>query len=138
MVEKAKKRRKNGVGFKGTIPDVGKATQFKAGNPGGPGRPKTAKFADAARHLSAEVRKKGKREITGAQELAEVCFERAIDGSARHAEIFLNYSEGKPHQAIALSVPDGFAMRFENMTAAEIDARLEELLRKFQEGKRDA
>ncbi|MGH9740588.1 MAG: hypothetical protein ACRD4X_18675 [Candidatus Acidiferrales bacterium] len=76
----------------GVSPDVGKATQFKPGNPGG-GRPRTAKFAEAFRQLAAEVNAKGK---TGAQAFAEYCWKRAMKGSARHAEMVKHYAEGRP------------------------------------------
>jgi hypothetical protein len=70
--------------------------------------------------------------------LAEHCYRRALRGSARHAELFLAYSEGKPKQGVELSGPDGGAMRFESMTDAEIDARLQELLRKYRQDQGDA
>ena len=115
----------------GFDPDIGKNTRFKAGNPGG-GRPRTAKFAEAARQIAAEIGTKG---LTGAQRLAEYCFQRGLKGSARHAEMFLGYAEGRPTYAVELSGPDGGAMKFENMGEAEIDARLKELLEKYQGGK---
>jgi hypothetical protein len=40
----------------------------------------------------------GKHGLTRAEELAEYCFRRAMKGSIRHAELFLNYSEGRPKQ----------------------------------------
>lgn len=127
------KRVKNG--FRGPSQDVGKATRFKPGNPGGPGRPRTAKFSDAAKQLAAEVRKKGGREISGAEELAEVCLARAVRGSARHAELFLAYAEGKPKQGVELSGPDGGPMRCDQLTEAQIDGRIAELMSKYQEKK---
>jgi hypothetical protein len=128
----SKKRHGNGnAAFKGPSPDVGKATQFKVGNPGGPGRPATAKFADAARWLSAQV---GVRDKTNALRLAESCLQRAMNGSAKHAELFLNYAEGRPRQGVDVEV--GGAMRFTTMTHAEIDARIAELLKKYQQEKK--
>ncbi len=104
---------------------------FRPGQSGNPqGRPRTAKFSDAARRLAEEIGRRGK---TGAEQLAEHCFKRALRGSARHAEIFLNYAEGRPKQAVELSGPDGGVMRFENMSEAELDARLKDLLKKYQE-----
>jgi hypothetical protein len=96
------------------------------------GRPRTAKFSDAARRLAEEIGRGGK---TGAQQLAEHCFRRALKGSARHAELFLNYSEGKPRQAVELSGPDAGAIRFQNMTDEALNERLQELLKKYEESK---
>jgi hypothetical protein len=61
---------------------------------------------------------------TGAEQLAEHCFRQALKGSARHAELFLAYTEGKPKQGVELCGPNGDAMKFENMSEAELDARL--------------
>jgi len=77
----------------------------------------------------------GQNAATGAEQLAEYCFRRALKGSARHAELFLNYTEGKPKQGVELSGPDGGAMKFEDMSEAEIDARLKALLEKYQQEK---
>jgi Family of unknown function (DUF5681) len=108
---------------------------FKPGISGNPnGRPRTAKFSEAARRLAEEIGQNGK---TGAEQLAEHCFRCALKGSARHAELFLAYTEGKPKQGVELSGPNGGAMRFENMTDAELDARLQELQSKYREGQRD-
>ena len=123
---KQREKHDGGVTGKGFRPGV-------SGNPNG--RPRTAKFAEAARRIAEEIGQKGK---TGAEHLAEHCYRCALRGSARHAELFLAYSEGKPKQGVELSGPDGGAMRFENMTDSEIDARLQELQRKYREGQRDA
>jgi hypothetical protein len=56
-------------------------------------------------------------------------------GSVRHTELFLAYSEGRPKQGVELSGPEGGAMRFENMSDAELDARLKTLLEKYQREK---
>jgi hypothetical protein len=81
---------------------------FLPGHSGNPqGRPRTAKFSDAARQLAAEI---GKGVQTGADQLAEYCFRRALKGSARHVELFLNYTEGKPRQAVELSGPNAGAI----------------------------
>ena len=123
---KQREKRAGGVTGKGFQPGV-------SGNPNG--RPRTAKFSEAARRLAEEIGQNGK---TGAEQLAEHCFRCALKGSTRHAELFLAYTEGKPKQGVELSGPDGGAMRFENMTDAEINARLQELLRKYPEDQRDA
>lgn len=48
------------------------------------------------------------------------CFKRAMRGSARHFELLVAYVEGKPKQGVELSGPDGGAMKFENMSDAEL------------------
>jgi len=124
-------------GFNGPSPEVGKATQFKPGNPGGPGRPRTAKFSEAARQIADEIETKGKyKGMTGAQRLAQHCFDRGMKGSARHAELFLGYAEGRPNYAVELTGPGGGALKLENMTQADIDARIAELMRKYTESKK--
>lgn len=79
------------------------------------------------RRLASEIGTDG---LTGAEELAKYCFRVALKGSARHAELFLNYSEGKPKQGIELAGPEGENLRFSNLTLEEIDARINELLQK--------
>jgi Family of unknown function (DUF5681) len=107
---------------------------FLPGQSGNPrGRPRTAKFSDAARRLAEEIGQSGK---TGAEQLAEHCFLQALKGSARHAELFLAYTEGKPKQGVELSGPDGGAMKFENMSEAQIDVRLKVLLEKYQQAEK--
>jgi hypothetical protein len=115
--------RPGGITGKGFLPG-------QSGNP--QGRPRTAKFSEACRRLSQEI---GQNGLTGAEQLAEYCFRRALKGSARHAELFLNYTEGKPKQGVELSGPNGGAMKFENMSEAELDVRLKALLEKYQEEK---
>ena len=61
------------------------------------------------------------------------CFKKAMHGSPRHLELLLAYVEGRPKQGVELSGPDGCAMRFESMTDAELDARIQELQRKYRE-----
>jgi hypothetical protein len=132
-----KPQNRHRTGFNGPSPEVGKATQFKAGNPGGPGRPRTAKFAEAARQIADELETKGKHKgMTGAQRLAQHCFDRGMKGSARHAELFISYAEGKASQAVELSGPGGGALKFENMTQADIDARIAELMQKYTESRK--
>ena len=80
--------------------------------------------------MSEEIGQDGR---TGAEQLAEYCFRRALKGSARHAELFLAYTEGKPKQGVELSGPNGDAMKFESMSEADIDARLKALLEKYQQ-----
>jgi hypothetical protein len=116
--------RPGGITGKGFLPG-------RSGNP--QGRPRTAKFSDAARRLAEEIGPSGK---TGAEQLAGHCFRQALKGSVRHAELFLAYTEGKPKQGVELSGQDGGAMKIENMSNAEIDARLNALLEKYREEKK--
>jgi hypothetical protein len=115
--------RPGGITGKGFLPG-------QSGNP--QGRPRTANFSEACRRLSEEIGQDGR---TGAEQLAEYCFRRALKGSARHAELFLHYTEGRPRQAVELSGPNASAIRFQNMTDEEIEARLRELLGKYQDSK---
>jgi Family of unknown function (DUF5681) len=104
---------------------------FLPGQSGNPlGRPRTARFSEAARRLAEEI---GQNGSTGAEQLAEYCFHRALKGSVRHAELFLHYTEGRPRQAVELSGPNASAVRFQNMTDEELEARLKELLGKYQD-----
>lgn len=111
-----------------------KATQFKRGNEGGPGRPRTAKFAEACRQLASELGKDGK---TGAQILAEFCLKKGLKGSARHLEMFLHYAEGRPatrsEEEVFPMEPQPIApvdaSKIENKTVTEIQDFREKLLR---------
>jgi Family of unknown function (DUF5681) len=87
--------RPGGDNWQGSLPG-------QSGNP--QGRPRAAKFSEACRRLAEEIGQAGR---TGAEQLAECCFRRALKGSARHAELFLNYTEGKPKQGVELSGPNG-------------------------------
>ena len=59
-----------------------------------------------------------------------------MQGSPRHLEMLLAYGEGRPKQGVELSGPDGGAMKFENMSDAELDTRLKDLLEKYQQEER--
>jgi hypothetical protein len=118
---KQREKRAGGVTGKGFQPGI-------SGNPNG--RPRTAKFSEAARQLLAEIEAKGGE--TNAECLVRHCFKKAMHGSARHLELLLAYVEGKPKQGVELSGPDGGAMKFENMSDAELDTRLKDLLEKYQ------
>jgi len=119
---KQREKRAGGVTGKGFQPGV-------SGNPNG--RPRTAKFSEAARQLLAEIDAKSGE--TNAESLVRHCFKRAMHGSARHLELLLAYVEGKPKQGVELSGLDGGAMKFENMSDAELDTRLKDLLEKYQQ-----
>jgi hypothetical protein len=57
-----------------------------------------------------------------------------LKGSARHAEMFLNYAEGRPRHSVELAGPSAGALRFQNMTDEELDQRLRALFRKMRQG----
>ena len=126
--QRAENRRKTGKPTRADrLAEIGKRTRFKPGqkSPNPAGRPRTAKFSDAMRSLLAEVGPSGE---SNAELLAKTCFKKAIAGSARHQELALSYVEGKPPSSIELSGPGGSSIGIANMTEAEIDARLAELL----------
>jgi hypothetical protein len=92
-----------------------KARRWKPGQLGNlKGRPRTAKFSEAMRQLLAEVNASGE---TNAEFLAKHCFKKATGGSARHAELALNYVEGKPIQ-VEISGPGG-SVPIENLERSE-------------------
>jgi hypothetical protein len=126
--QRAENRRETGKSIRASrLAEIGKRTRFKPGqkSPNPAGRPRTAKFSEAMRSLLAEVNASGE---TNAELLARHCFQKAIAGSARHLGLALSYVEGKPPQAFELSGRNGRAIEFANMTDAELDARLRELL----------
>jgi hypothetical protein len=96
---KQREKRAGGVTGKGFQPGV-------SGNPNG--RPRTAKFSEAARQLLAEIDVKSGE--TNAECLVRHCFKKAKQGSPRHLELLLAYVEGKPKQGVELSGPNGGAM----------------------------
>jgi hypothetical protein len=126
MGSRGKNRRKTGA----SILEAGKATRFKPGQSGNPdGRPRTAKFNEAAREISEEVDKKGK---SGAERLALYCFKRALRGSTRHLQLFLAYALGRPRQIVEVTGPDGQPIAFKamNLSRDEVHARILELIGK--------
>ena len=86
---KQREKRAGGVTGKGFQPGV-------SGNPNG--RPRTAKFSEAARQLLAEIDAKSGE--TNAECLVRHCFKKAMHGSARHLELLLAYVEGSPNRAL--------------------------------------
>src|ERR1700680_4805568 len=93
---KQREKRAGGVTGKGFQPGV-------SGNPNG--RPRTAKFSEAAREILAEIDAKSGE--TNAECLVRHCFKKATHGSARHLELLLAYAEGKAKQIIEASGPNG-------------------------------
>jgi hypothetical protein len=87
----AEKRAKKGVMRNGVDPDVGKATQFKAGCPPGPGRPPTKILRVVARELAEELDPKKKK--TQARLMVESLIKSAKKGSLSHFQQFLELIE---------------------------------------------
>lgn len=117
---KTTRKQRGGVTGKGFLPG-------QSGNPAG--RPRTAKFNEAAREVAAEIDKKGD---SGAERLARYCFRRAMKGSTKHAVIFLGYAFGRPRQLVEVTGKDGEAIAFRAMTLSreEIQMRVAELVTK--------
>jgi hypothetical protein len=92
---KAKPHKRHKSGFRGPSPDVGKATQFKKGqpsaNPGG--RPKTKPFLDAIlEHLARNPKE--------ARAVIENAFKKAKSGSIAHMRELIDLTDGPVQQAI--------------------------------------
>ena len=102
---KQREKRAGGVTGKGFRPGV-------SGNPNG--RPRTAKFSEAARQLLAEIDAKSGE--TNVECLVRHCFKKAKQGSPRQLELLLAYAEGKAKQMIEASglngTPQEITVRF--------------------------
>jgi hypothetical protein len=118
--EKKPEKQLGGVTGKGFKPGV-------SGNPNG--RPRTAKFNEAARLVLAEIETASGD--SNAELLVKHCLKKAMRGSVRHAELLLAYAEGRPKQGVELSG----SLQFQNMREDELDKRLTELLEKYQQDK---
>jgi hypothetical protein len=69
------------------IAEAGRATQFKLGNPGGPGRPKRSPLTDALRRILDDER--------NADALAMALFRKAMKGSYQEFKEIADRVEGK-------------------------------------------
>ena len=123
-MSKATGKQRGGVTGKGFLPG-------ESGNPNG--RPRTAKFSEAVRRLAAESGAEPDGQ-TGAERLAQHCFKKGLQGSARHLALFLEYSEGRPKQGVELSGRFGTSgyRSGEEIRAeiADLEEQTEALLRK--------
>lgn len=79
------------------IRQIGHATRFKPGNRLSPGRPATAKFSKACKQLMREY---GTGYAAKSEELVRHCLRRALNGSARHAELIIRYAGPKLWQEL--------------------------------------
>jgi Family of unknown function (DUF5681) len=114
---KQRKKRAGGVTGKGFQPGV-------SGNPNG--RPRTARFSEAARKLLGEIDANGGE--TNAECLVRHCFKQAMHGSARHLELLLAYAEGRAKQIVEASGPNGTPLF--NLSRDEAQSRIVDLLAK--------
>jgi hypothetical protein len=115
---KQREKHAGGVTGKGFQPGV-------SGNPNG--RPRTAKFSEAARQLLAEI--DARTGETNAECLVRHCFKKAMRGSVRHTDLMLAYAEGRPKQGLEVSG----RMDLRNLGEDQIDARIKVLLEKYQQ-----
>jgi len=100
------------------------ARQFKKGISGNPGGYSRAKLlSDASREWLAEVDEK--TGLTNAVLVVRAMGKKLLQGSAQHYTAMADRTEGRPPQAITL----GGEVQ---LTVAEIDARLDRLLRKVR------
>ena len=80
-------------------------TQFKPGNPGGPGRPPGVQsLKSLLRKRLAELAAGDKAGRTYAQALVDKTLLAAMDGDAQARKLCWEYIDGKPHQTLELSV----------------------------------
>jgi hypothetical protein len=88
------------TGFRGPSPEVGKATQFRAGNRANPGgRPKSASLSQACREVLALPVPGDPLARTYAQKIAMTLAELAAEGDIRAAQELADRAEGRARQA---------------------------------------
>ena len=92
-------------------PSIGKNTQFKVGNPGGPGRPKKTALSDAYRELLESKHPSDPRGRTWAEVIAESQAHQAARGKTPAASEIADRAEGKPAQSIEVTGMEDLAER---------------------------
>ena len=92
-------------------PSVGKNTQFKVGNPGGPGRPKKTALTDAYRELLETKHPTDEKGRTWAEVIAEAQAKQAVSGKTPAASEIADRAEGKPVQSIEVTGMEDLAER---------------------------
>lgn len=122
MNSKAMPHNPHKTGFRGPSPDVGKATQFKAGNRANPGgRPKMAPLSQACRELLATPVPGNPEGHTYAQAIAKKLAQKALAGDIRAAQELADRAEGKARQSIEIQ---NATLRdaFDRMSSEELEA----------------
>jgi hypothetical protein len=90
------------MGFRGSDPSVGEATQFKPGQSGNPGgRPKMKPITDAYRAILASENPEEFQPKTGAERIAFEVYQQAKTGRLRHAKEITDRVEGRVTQPVA-------------------------------------
>jgi hypothetical protein len=105
-----------------------------SGNPGG--RPKKTPLADACRELLNKPAPGDKSGRSYAEAIAEKLAKKALAGNIPAAREIADRAEGKARQAMEVSGPEGGRLEIENMTDAQLDERIRELLAKWKKGGR--
>ena len=103
-----------------------KATQFKKGNDGGPGRPKERPIAAAIKALL------DKDDAQARKALAAVCVQKALKGDFRYARELMERIDGKVPQGVDVTSGGEKLQQLPGLTAAEL-----ELLAKNRNGPQD-
>jgi len=117
----ANRRKAGGDGH--PIVELGKDTRFQPGQSGNPlGRPKWKILSDAYRAKLAELVPGDKLGRNFAEAIADAAFAAALEGQIGAIQEIADRTEGKSAQAISVSGEV-------QLTVAEIDVRLEELLK---------
>jgi hypothetical protein len=91
------------------ISDAGKATCFKRGNPGGPGRPKSSPLTDALRTIVNDPREPAV--------LAWALVLQAKRGNSRAFKEFADRMEGIANQRVELTHQDSAAIQSDDLNA---------------------
>ena len=76
------------------------ATQFRPGNPGGPGRPRTRRVTDL---LVEQLPRPNKKGLTLAEEVRDLWIAEVRSGNFKALQELLNRTEGKAPQQIELT-----------------------------------
>ena len=109
------------TGFRGPSPEVGRATQFKAGNRANPGgRPKMAPLSLACREVLATPVPNDPEGRTYAEAIAKKLAQKALAGDIRAAQELADRAEGKARQSIEIQ---NATLRdaFERMSSEELE-----------------
>src|SRR5258706_8022697 len=117
--DKTAKKRHNG--FRGPSPDVGKATQFQTGNPGG-GRPKKRALDILIEEaVSANDGRVG-------QQITTALVKKAKRGDVKAIQLIAERTQGRPKQALELSGRDGGPIGIADFSGEQVDKRFAAIL----------